>query len=176
MFDIIIINIFHEQRYTKGQLYIFYLQIHIHVLSISTLQFCISKYAQPITKKNDISIISTSIKHEYIAFEMQQISQTSLTILKVTALNGRIFPRFSAITPFYLSLNGKPIVSGRNAIGETKKKKRKKKRYVSKRRVKRCIFKLFALVRKTTGRNVGQSGKINHRATESRRREKERER
>lgn len=58
---------------------------------------------------------------------MQQISQTSLTILKVTALNGRIFPRFSAITPFYLSLNGKPIVSGRNAIGETKKKKEEKK-------------------------------------------------
>lgn len=56
---------------------------------------------------------------------MQQISQTSLTILKVTALNGRIFPRFSAITPFYLSLNGKPIVSGRNAIGETKKKEKK---------------------------------------------------
>lgn len=62
-----------------------------------------------------------------------------------------IFHSFPPIIPFYRGLNGKPIVSVRGARREGEKKREREKKGggdVSKRRVKRCTFKLFALVRK----------------------------
>lgn len=86
----------------------------------------------------------------------QQIYRTSFLLSLKKKKNLRlnrpyIFHSFPPIIPFYRGLNGKPIVSVRGARREGEKKREREKKGggdVSKRRVKRCTFKLFALVRK----------------------------